>query len=267
MISEALRFLTNQTDLRPRIGVVLGSGWGEFAGELADAAVIPYGEIPGWPESTVAGHAGQLVVGRLGQTPVALMAGRLHLYEGRSPQEVAFGVRVLSQWGVRSLVLTNAAGGIHPRLERGQLVLITDHINLQGTNPLIGPNDATLGPRFPDMSEAYSPRCRRIARKVVGELGIELSEGVYAAVVGPNYETPAEVRFLRGIGADLVGMSTAAEVIAARHMGVEVLAISCVTNMAPGISADKIRHEEVLEEVGRLHPVLFRFLKALLPRL
>jgi purine-nucleoside phosphorylase len=252
---------------RPSRAVVLGSGLGAFADELTHRIEIPYGDIPNWPRSTAIGHAGKLVFGKLEDLEVAVMSGRAHLYEGYSPAEVVFGVRVLAKLGVRAMVFTNAAGGINPSFERGGLVLISDHINLQGSNPLAGPNDETLGPRFPDMSEAYSKLFRETARKTAAELGFDLKEGVYAAVLGPSYETPAEIRYLRAIGADLVGMSTAAEVIAANHMGVKVLGVSCVTNMAAGLAPHKISHEEVLEAGVMVRDTLVRFLKALLPRL
>jgi len=203
----------------------------------------------------------------VGDLDVAVMAGRVHLYEGYSPAQVTFGVRVLGALGVRSMVFTNAAGGINLALERGGLVLISDHINLQGSNPLAGPNDDALGPRFPDMSEAYSAHYREIAKAVAAELSISIAEGVYAAVLGPSYETPAEIRYLRTIGADLVGMSTVPEVIVANHMGMKVLGISCVTNMAAGILPQKITHDEVLETGAMVRDTLVRFLKALLPRL
>jgi purine-nucleoside phosphorylase len=267
VIEEARRFLESKTALRPRVGVVLGSGLGAFAAELSDPVSIPYGGIPGWPGSTAIGHAGELIFGRLNGLAVAVMAGRVHLYEGYTAQQVAFGVRVLGTFGVRSLVLTNAAGGINLEYSRGALVLLSDHINLQGCNPLTGANLDALGPRFPDMSEAYSIRYREIARQVGGELGIELKEGVYAALAGPSYETPAEIRYLRIIGADLVGMSTVAETIAANHMGMRVLGISCVTNMAAGILPQKLSHEEVLETGAAVRDTLVRFLKTLLPRL
>jgi purine-nucleoside phosphorylase len=256
--------------------VVLGSGLGAFADELTGRTDIPYGDIPGWPGSTAVGHAGKLIVGKLGATlgaklgpvDVAVMAGRAHLYEGYSASQVTFGVRVLRALGVRSMVFTNAAGGINLALERGGLVLISDHINLQGANPLVGPNDDSLGPRFPDMSEAYSRTYREIAKQVAAELGVDIGEGVYAAMLGPSYETPAEIRFLRTIGADLVGMSTALEAIAANHAGMKVLGISCVTNMAAGVIPDsKLVHEEVLEAGAMVRDTLVRFLKALLPRL
>jgi purine-nucleoside phosphorylase len=264
---EAQRAIEARTALRPEIGVVLGSGLGAFADELGERADIPYSEIPEWPCSTAVGHAGKLIVGKLAGLEVAVMAGRAHLYEGYSPAQVTYGVRVLRSLGVRSMVFTNAAGGINLELERGGLVLISDHINLQGSNPLAGPNDDSLGPRFPDMSEAYSRAFRETARRVAAELCIPLSEGVYAAMLGPSYETPAEIRFLRTIGADVVGMSTAPEVIAANHMGMKVLGISCVTNMAAGILPQKIDHREVLETGAMVRDTLLRFLTALLPRL
>jgi len=264
---EAKRYIQNRTALRPSIGVVLGSGLGAFADELSDRADIPYAEIPGWPPATAVGHAGRLIVGKLGKLDVAVMAGRAHLYEGNTPAQVTYGVRVLGAMGLRSMVFTNAAGGINLSLERGWLVLISEHINLQGANPLVGPNDDALGPRFPDMSEAYSRPYREIAKEVAAELCIPMSEGVYAAMLGPSYETPAEIRFLRTIGADVVGMSTVLEVIAANHMGIQSMGISCVTNMAAGILPQKIRHEEVLETGAMVRDTLVRFLKALLPRL
>ena len=267
MIEEAKRLIESRTALRPAVGVVLGSGLGAFAGELGERTDIPYAEIPGWPGSTAVGHAGKLVIGKLGDLAVAVMAGRAHLYEGYTPAQVTFGVRVLGRLGVRSMVFTNAAGGIDLTLEQGGLVLISDHINLQGVNPLTGPNDDSLGPRFPDMSEAYSRAYRDAARQVAAELCVPISEGVYAAMLGPSYETPAEIRYLRTIGADLVGMSTALEVIVANHMGIKVLGISCVTNMAAGILPQKINHEEVLETGAQVRDTLVRFLKTLLPRL
>ena len=267
MIAEAVQLLKSRTPLRPRVAVVLGSGLGAFAGELADRTEISYSAIPGWPCSTAAGHAGKLVFGKLGPLEVAVMAGRVHLYEGYTPAQVTFGVRVLGAMGVRSMVFTNAAGGINLALERGGLVLLSDHINLQGSNPLVGPNDDARGPRFPDMSEAYSRHLRALAHEVGSELGIRLAEGVYAAVLGPSYETPAEIRYLRAIGADLVGMSTVPEVIAANHMGVAALGISCVTNMAAGILPRKINHAEVLETGEMVRATLVKFLRALLPRI
>ena len=268
MIEEAKRYIEGQTELRPAIGAVLGSGLGGFADELSERMELPYGEIPGWPHSTAVGHAGKLIFGKLGDLPVAVMAGRAHLYEGYSPAQVTFGVRVLGSLGVRSMVFTNAAGGINLELERGGLVLISDHINLQGCNPLCGPNDDSVGPRFPDMSEAWPRKFREIAKSVAVDLCVPISEGVYAAMLGPSYETPAEIRFLRTIGADVVGMSTVLEAIVANHMGMKALGISCVTNMAAGVlPQQKIYHEEVLETGAMVRETLVRFLKALLPRL
>ena len=267
MTDEAKRFIQGHTDVRPSIGVVLGSGLGAFADELTERIDIPYADIPGWPHSTAVGHAGKLIVGKLGALDVAVMAGRAHLYEGYAMHQVTFGVRVLQSIGAQSIVFTNAAGGINLALERGGLVLISDHINLQGGNPLVGPNDDRLGPRFPDMSEAYSRAYRQIAKDVAAEQCIAITEGVYAAMLGPSYETPAEIRYLRAIGADVVGMSTVPEVIVANHMGMKVLGISCVTNMAAGILPQKINHEEVLETGAMVRDTLVRFLKALLPRL
>lgn len=266
-LDEAVAYVRGRCGLGPRAGVVLGSGLGGFARRLAGRCEIPYAEIPHWPLSTAEGHAGRLVLGSLGELPVAVMAGRAHLYEGYRPDQVVFGVRVLARLGARVLVLTNAAGGINPAFRRGLLVLITDHVNLQGSNPLVGPNDERLGPRFPDMTEAYPERLRRIAHQAAAELGIALAEGVYAAMLGPSYETPAEIRFLRAIGADLVGMSTVPEVIAARHMGIPVLAISCVTNMAAGLAPGPLSHSEVLETGRMVRDQLERLLEALLPRL
>jgi purine-nucleoside phosphorylase len=266
-VQEAREYIEWRTPLQPKVALVLGSGLGAFAAELEDRVEIEYTNIPGWPRSTALGHAGKLIVGKLGTLEAAVMSGRVHLYEGSTPAQVTFGVRVLGAMGVRGLVLTNAAGGINLSLGRGGLVLISDHINLQGCNPLVGATDDSLGPRFPDMSEAYSKAYRAIAQEVAQELGIPLTEGVYAAMLGPSYETPAEIRFLRCIGADVVGMSTVPEVIVANHMGMRVLGISCVTNMAAGILPQKINHEEVLETGAMVRDTLVKFLKALLPRL
>ena len=225
-IEEARAFLEARVGRHPRLGVVLGSGLGAFASELDDRVAVRYREIPHWPQPGAVGHAAELVFGSVEGRPVAVMSGRAHLYEGCSPAQVVFGVRVLARLGVRILVLTSATGGINLKFQRGSLVLISDHINLQGSNPLVGPSDEALGPRFPDMSEAYSARLRGVAREVASELGIALAEGVYAALLGPSFETPAEIRYLRAIGADLVGMSTAPEAIAANHMGLSLIHIS-----------------------------------------
>jgi len=265
VIQEALEYIEWRTSLRPKIAVVLGSGLGAFADESEERVDIAYADIPSWPRSTAQGHAGKLVLGKLAGLETAVMSGRVHLYEGWTPQQATYGVRVLASMGVRGIVFTNAAGGINMTLERGGLVLISDHINLQGCNPLVGANDDKLGPRFPDMSEAYNKAYRQKAHVVAQHLGIPLTEGVYAAMLGPSYETPAEVRYLRCIGADLVGMSTVPEVIVANHMGIRVLGISCVTNLAAGILPQKINHEEVLETGVMVRDKLVKFLKALLP--
>ncbi len=255
------------TKLRPQIGLVLGSGLGGFADSLTNAARIPFAEIPAFPRSTAIGHAGQLVIGNAGAVPVAVMQGRVHLYEGYSVQQVAFPMRVFSRMGIRAVILTNAAGGINLNYQQGALVLIRDHINLQGVNPLTGPNDDRFGARFPDMTHAYAKEYRAIAQEEAAKLGMTLHEGVYAALLGPSYETPAEINYLRTIGADLVGMSTVAEVIAARHTGIKVLAISCVTNMAAGILDQPLSHQEVMETGERVKTSFEALLRALLPRM
>ncbi len=265
--NQAVASIQTRTNLTPTVGVILGSGLGAFASELEDAVEIPYADIPGWPVSTAIGHAGKLVFGKIGETVVAVQAGRAHLYEGYNMSQVTFGVRVLGKLGIKSLVLTNAAGGINKEYSQGALVLISDHINLQGQNPLIGPNDESLGPRFPDMSDAYSRDYRAIAKQAAREIGSFLEEGVYAGLSGPNYETPAEIRYLRAIGADLVGMSTVPEVLVARHMGIRCVAISCVTNMAAGILDQEINHEEVLETGAKVRGTLVELLKRTIPRL
>jgi purine-nucleoside phosphorylase len=271
-VKDAARFVEIQSSVRPKVGVVLGSGLGAFADSLANGVRIPYSELPDFPISTAVGHAGELVIGTLGVNgraalDLVVMSGRFHLYEGYTGQQVVAGIRLFRELGVERVVLTNAAGGINPTFRRGSLVLISDHINLQGINPLVGPNDSTLGPRFPDMTEVYSLALREIAKETASELGVTLQEGIYAAVLGPSYETPAEVRYLRIIGADLVGMSTVAEAIAAAHMGIQVLGISCVTNLAAGLSGEKLNHEEVLETGQSTSRAFVRLLTSLLPRL
>ncbi len=251
---------------------MLGSGLGSFADSLAKAVRLSYKIIPGFPASTAAGHAGQLVLGTLGANgagtvDIVAMSGRFHLYEGYTARQVTAGIRLFHELGVKRVVLTNAAGGINSEYAKGALVLISDHVNLQGTNPLTGPNDSQLGPRFPDMTEAYSPALRQLARETAEELRIPIHEGVYAAVLGPSYETPAEIRFLKTIGADLVGMSTVAETIAANHMGMEVLGISCVTNLAAGLSGEKLNHAEVLEIGQRVAGTFLKLLTGVLPKI
>jgi purine-nucleoside phosphorylase len=265
--AAAAKFLLSQTSVRPMIGLVLGSGLGGFADELADATRIPYANIPFFPRSTALGHAGQMVIGSAAGVPVAAMQGRVHLYEGYSARDVAFPMRVFDCMNIRAVILTNAAGGINREYQQGALVVLTDHINLQGQNPLAGPNDDRFGPRFPDMTQAYWKPYREIALQAAQKAGKTLYQGVYAALLGPSYETPAEIRYLRTIGADLVGMSTVLEVIAARHMGVRVLAISCVTNMAAGILDQVINHEEVLETGERVKADFVALLRAVLPEM
>jgi purine-nucleoside phosphorylase len=264
---SAAHFLLSQTALRPTIGLILGSGLGAFADSLTDAASVPYAQIPAFPRSTAIGHAGQMVIGNAGAVAVSVMQGRVHQYEGYSAQEVAFPIRVFGRMGVRAVILTNAAGGINLKYQQGALVLIKDHINLQGHNPLVGPNDDRFGPRFPDMTQAYSRAYGKAAQEEASKLGLTLEDGVYAALLGPCYETPAEIRYLRTIGADLVGMSTVAEVIAARHMGIKMLAISCVTNMAAGILDQPLSHQEVLETGKKVRGQFEALLRAVLPRI
>jgi purine-nucleoside phosphorylase len=261
----AARFLLKQTKLRPKIALVLGSGLGAFAGEFANATRIPYAKIPNFPRSTAIGHAGQLVIGKVDGIEVAAMQGRVHLYEGYSVKDVAFPIRVFAGMSVKAVILTNAAGGIKKEFTQGRLVVLSDHINLQGVNPLCGPNDENFGARFPDMSVAYDKRFRELALAEGRLLGIELGEGVYAALAGPSYETPAEIRYLKTIGADLVGMSTVPEVIAARHSGIRVLGISCVTNAAAGILDQPLDHNEVLQTAERVKGQFMALLRAVIP--
>ncbi len=266
VIEAAAAYLREQRTVWPSVAVVLGSAQAAFVSALEDRKEIAYTDIPDWPVPSVPGHAGKLIVGKARGRLVTVMSGRVHLYEGWTPQEVVFGVRVLGRLGLKHLILTNAAGGINPAYHRGLLVLLTDHINLQGTNPLLGPNDDEIGPRFPDMTQAYSLALRDLAKAAAAEAGVELGEGVYAGLLGPSFETPAEIRYLRTIGADLAGMSTVAETIAARHMGIDVLGISTVTNMASGMQAE-LSHAEVLEIGRSASGGLIRLLNTLIPRL
>jgi purine-nucleoside phosphorylase len=271
LADAAAQLILQRTPLRPQIALVLGSGLGGFADSLTDAVRVPYAEIPSFPRSTAIGHAGQMVIGRVisetGGVPVAAMQGRVHLYEGYSPQEVTFPIRVFGRMGIRAVILTNAAGGINLSYSQGTLVVIRDHINLQGANPLVGPNDDRFGVRFPDMTHAYAKEFRQIAREEAGKLRVPQHEGVYAGLLGPSYETPAEIEYLRRIGADLVGMSTVTEVIAARHLGIKVLAISCATNMAAGIVDQPLSHAEVMETGERVKTTFEALLRAVLPRI
>jgi len=264
---RAADFVFSRTKLRPQIALVLGSGLGAFAEEFIDATKIPYAEIPYFPRSTVIGHTGQLVIGKVGAVSVAGMQGRVHLYEGYSAKQVVFPVRVFARMGVKAVILTNAAGGIKAEFSQGKLVVISDHINLQGVNPLTGPNDERFGLRFHDMTGAYDRAFRELAVDEANRLGIGMYEGVYVALRGPSYETPAEIRYLRTIGGDLVGMSTVPEVIAARHSGMRVLGISCVTNAAAGILDQPLNHLEVLETAERVKGQFINLLKAVIPRI
>ena len=263
----AAKFILSKTKLRPRIGLVLGSGLGAFANEIAGATRIDYKSIPHFPRSTAIGHAGRMVIGKVADVPVAVMQGRVHFYEGYSQQEVIFPMRVMARMGIRAVVLTNAAGGINTNFKQGCLVVLRDHINLQGTNPLIGPNDEHFGTRFPDMTQVYWKAYQAAALQDGKRLGIEIAEGVYAGLTGPSYETPAEIRYLRAIGADVVGMSTVPEAIAAAHMGIRVLGISCVTNMAAGILDQPITTEEVMETGERVKADFVALLRAVIPRM
>jgi purine-nucleoside phosphorylase len=271
-VNEAATFLKSRLGtLESRIGIVLGSGLGAVAEAVETTAIVPYGEIPHFPQSTVEGHSGRIVAGRLNGVPVVVMQGRVHFYEGYSPQQVTFPMRVLGRMGIRTAILTNAAGGINLSARVGDLVLISDHINLLGFNPLNGPNEARFGDgkktglRFFDMTEAYSRALRDLAHKAGREDGLYLTEGVYLATPGPSFETPAEIRAFRELGADLVGMSTVPETIVARHMGIEVLGISCVTNLAAGISQTPLSHEEVFEAGGKAQHRLASLLQRVVP--
>ena len=265
LAGEAADYIRTKTPLQPQLALVLGSGLGDFADELTDRVTLPYSTIPHFPVSSAVGHAGNLIIGRVGDVPVAAMQGRVHFYEGHSMTIVTFPMRVFCRLGVKGVLLTNAAGGIGFQLKPGCLVVLSDHINLQGTNALIGTNEERFGPRFPDMTEAYSKDWRVLALEEGRRQGIDIHEGVYAAVPGPSYETPAEIRFLRIIGADLVGMSTVAEAVVARHCGMKVLAMSVVTNMAAGILNQPINHAEVLEIGQRIRGEFGALLRSLIP--
>lgn len=264
---QAARTIRSRTDLNPQLALILGSGLGGFADEFVEAVAIPYGEIPGFATSTAEGHAGRLVIGKVGNVPVVAMQGRVHFYEGYSLEEVTFPIRVFKLLGVKRLVLTNAAGGIDIELNQGALMVISDHLNLMGVNPLRGPNDERFGPRFPDLSEAYSRKLQEQAVDEAHKLGVDLRRGIYAALAGPSYETPAEIHMLRGLGADAVGMSTVPEAIVARHMGIDVLGISCITNMAAGISDEPINHAEVMETGRRVRETFTKLLRGIISRL
>jgi purine-nucleoside phosphorylase len=262
--ADAIKARVKET---PRVAIVLGSGLGDFANSLSDAVTMPYGELPHWPASTIIGHEGKLVVGRTKGRLIAALAGRVHAYEGHDPRTVSFAVRALGLLGVKTLVLTNAAGGVNTSFAAGALMVIDDHINLIGSNPLVGANDDRFGPRFPDMSEVYSTRLRTIADEAASAVGVSLAHGIYVALLGPSYETPAEIRYLRTIGADAVGMSTVPEALVARHMGIEVLGVSCISNMAAGVLPQPLDHAEVMETTRRVRGQFIALLEGIIGRL
>jgi purine-nucleoside phosphorylase len=266
-IEETAAFLRTTLNPVPDVAVILGSGLGDFADGLANATVLPYDKIPHWPVSKVVGHAGQLVSGRVGTRGVIALSGRSHFYEGHSMDVVTFATRVLGRLGVKVLIVTNAAGGINRRFSSGALMIIDDHINFMGTNPLVGPNDDRFGVRFPDMSEIYSARLREMASEVAHQMGLALERGVYVGVHGPSYETPAEIRAFRTLGADAVGMSTVPEAIVARQMGIEVLGLSCITNMAAGVLPQPLVHDEVMETARRVRGGFIALLEGIIGRL
>ena len=265
-VEQAAADVRKRAGAAPDVAVVLGSGLGDFANRLDAPVSMPYTDLPHWPASRVIGHEGRLVIGTLAGRRVAALAGRAHYYEGHHLQTVAFATRVMGRLGVKVLILTNAAGGINVALKPGTLMVMDDHINLLGSNPLVGPNEDAFGPRFPDMSEVYSKRLRGLADAVAGEQGLRIGHGVYVAVHGPSYETPAEIRFFRGIGADAVGMSTVPEAIAARHMGLEVLGISCITNLAAGVLPQPLVHDDVMETARRVRGSFISLLEGIIER-
>jgi len=264
---HAARTIRAQVSVEPRVAVVLGSGLGGFADDFGDPVTIPYEDIPGFVRSTAQGHAGRLVVGNIDQLPILAMQGRVHYYEGYTLEEVTFPIRTFKLLGVKTIILTNAAGGIDVELNRGALMVISDHLNLMGINPLRGPNDERFGPRFPDMSTVYSPALQEIVIEEARAMEVEVRRGIYAALAGPNYETPAEIHMLRSFGADAVGMSTVPEAIVARHMDMEVLGISCITNMAAGIGDEPINHDEVMETGNRVRSTFTQLLRRVIGRL
>jgi purine-nucleoside phosphorylase len=266
-VEEAAAAVRSRCGTLPETAIVLGSGLGDFADTVLDAIAMPYDDLPHWPSSNVLGHAGRLVIGNVGGKRIAALSGRAHFYEGHDLATVVFGTRVMGRIGVKRIILTNAAGGINTGFAQGALMIIDDHINMLGTNPLVGPNDDRFGSRFPDMSEVYSSHLRRVADDAAKSRGIPVSHGTYLAVHGPSYETPAEIRYLRAIGADAVGMSTVPEAIAARHMGLEVLGISCITNMAAGVLPQPLVHDEVLETARRVRGAFMALLEATIERL
>jgi purine-nucleoside phosphorylase len=263
---HAARIIRSRTTESPRVAIVLGSGLGGFADDFDEPVGIPYEEIPGFARSTAEGHAGRLVIGKIDQVPLVAMQGRVHFYEGYSLEQVTFPIRAFKLLGIKTLILTNAAGGVNVQLTQGALMVLSDHVNLMGDNPLRGPNDPRFGPRFPDLTSAYSPELQEIAVEEAKALGVEIRRGIYAALAGPSYETPAEIHLLRALGADAVGMSTVPEVIVARQMNIEVLGISCITNMAAGISDQPINHEEVMATGVRVGETFTQLLRRVVSR-
>ncbi len=266
-MNEVQQLIESRTQVKPTIGLILGSGLGVLADEISDAVRIPYEEIPHFPVSTVEGHQGQLVIGQLNGKHVVAMQGRFHFYEGYSLEQVTFPIRMMKAMGVQTLIITNASGGINMDYQPGDLMMIKDHINLTGRNPLIGPNEDAFGVRFPDMSTAYDPDYRELAHKVAKQNGIDVQDGVYVGLTGPTYETPAEIRMLRILGADAVGMSTVPEVIVARHAGIRVLGISCISNMAAGILPQPLSHAEVMETAEKVKTTFLRLMRGIIEEL
>lgn len=264
---HAARTIRARMNVEPRIAIVLGSGLGGFADDFEEGVRIAYDEIPGFPRSTVEGHSGRLVAGKVDSVPVLAMQGRVHYYEGYSLEEVTFPVRTFKLLGIKTLVLTNASGGINVQLTQGALMVISDHVNLIGDNPLRGPNDERFGPRFPDMSAVYSPALQELVVEEAKSIGVEVRRGIYGALSGPSYETPAEIHLLRSLGADAVGMSTVPEAIVARHMDMEVLGISCITNMAAGISDEPIDHADVMATGDRVRGTFTELVRRVVSRI
>jgi len=264
---HAARIIRSRTTETPRIAIILGSGLGAFADDFENAVAIPYQDITGFPRSTAEGHAGRLVIGKIDQVPLMAMQGRVHFYEGYSLEEVTFPIRVFKLLGIKTLILTNASGGVNVQFTQGALMIISDHLNLMGDNPLRGPNDGRFGPRFPDMTAVYSPDLQEIVIEEAKVLNVEVRRGIYAALAGPSYETPAEIHLMRNLGADAVGMSTVPEAIVARHMDLEVLGISCITNMAAGISDEPINHDDVMATGDRVKETFTQLLRKVVGRI
>ena len=264
---HAARIIRSRTTETPRIAIILGSGLGAFADDFENAVSIPYEDITGFPRSTAAGHAGRLVIGKIDQVPLMAMQGRVHFYEGYSLEQVTFPIRVFKLLGIKTLILTNASGGVNVQFSQGALMIISDHLNLLGDNPLRGPNDTRFGPRFPDMTAVYSPELQEIVIEEAKALNVEVRRGIYAALAGPSYETPAEIHLMRTLGADAVGMSTVPEAIVARHMDLEVLGISCITNMAAGLSDEPINHDDVMATGDRVRETFTQLLRKVVGRI